>query len=121
MKTFRELIVWQRSMDLVTEIYQASKGFPKQEVYGLTSQIRRSAVSVPSNIAEGYGRQGLNDYIRFLNIAISSLFELQTQVEISFNLLYINEKKFNVLYELTREVERMLSSLIRKLKSKRKS
>ena len=108
-------------MDLVTEIYQASKGFPKQEVYGLTSQIRRSAVSVPSNIAEGYGRQGLNDYIRFLNIAISSLFELQTQVEISFNLLYINEKKFNVLYELTREVERMLSSLIRKLKSKRKS
>jgi four helix bundle protein len=119
MKTFRELVVWQKSMDLVTAIYHTSKIFPKDEMYGLTSQLRRSAVSVPSNIAEGYGRNGLNDYLRFLNIAISSLFELQTQVEISFNLKYINQKKFNTLYELTREVERMLSSLIRSLKSKR--
>ena len=119
MKTFRELIVWQKSMDLVTAVYKSSKGFPKEENYGLTSQLRRSAVSVPSNISEGYGRQGLNDYIRFLNIAISSLFELQTQVEISYNLSYISKKRFDSLYESTREVERMLSSLIRKLKSKR--
>jgi four helix bundle protein len=121
MKTFRELIVWQKSMTFVTNIYETSKVFPKEETYGLTSQIRRSAVSVPSNIAEGYGRTGLNDYIRFLNIAISSLFELQTQIEISYNLSYINQKKFDTLYETTREIERMLSSLIRSLKSKRKS
>ena len=82
MKTFRELIVWQKAMSFVTEVYQVSKQFPKDETFGLTSQIRRSAVSIPSNISEGYGRQGLNDYLRFLNIAMASLFELQTQLEI---------------------------------------
>jgi len=119
MKTFRELIVWQKSMDFVTEIYKASKQFPKDENYGLTSQIRRSAVSIPSNISEGYGREGLNDYLRFLNIAMASLFELQTQLEIAFNLEYILKEKFDNLYELSREIERMLSSFIRSLKSKR--
>ena len=86
MKTFRELIVWQKSMSFVTEIYKISKQFPKDENFGLTSQIRRSAVSIPSNISEGYGREGLNDYLRFLNISMASLFELQTQLEISYNL-----------------------------------
>lgn len=119
MKTFRELIVWQKSMSFVTEIYKTSKSFPKEELFGLTSQMRRSAVSVPSNISEGFGRQGLNDYLRFLNIAIASLFELQTQVEISYNLEYITKEKFVKLYESLREIERMLSSLIRKLKQKR--
>jgi len=119
MKTFRELIVWQKSMDFVTEIYKASKQFPKDENYGLTSQIRRSAVSIPSNISEGYGREGLNDYLRFLNIAMASLFELQTQLEIAYNLEYIHKEKFDNLYELSREIERMLSSFIRSLKSKR--
>lgn len=119
MKTFRELIVWQKSMSYVTEIYKISKSFPKEELFGLTSQMRRSAISVPSNISEGYGRQGLNDYIRFLNIAIASLFEPQTQVEISYNLEYISKVTFTELFELSREIERMLSSLIRKLKEKR--
>lgn len=119
MKTFRELIVWQKSMDFVTEIYKVSKLFPKDENYGLTSQIRRSAVSIPSNISEGYGREGLNDYLRFLNISMASLFELQTQLEISYNLEYINKDKFDNLYELSREIERMLSSFIRTLKAKR--
>lgn len=119
MKTFRDLIVWQKSMSFVTEIYQVTKSFPKEENFGLISQIRRSAVSVPSNISEGFGRQGLADYIRFLNIAIASLFELQTQLEISYNLSYIPKEKFDKLYELSREIERMLSSLIRKLKEKR--
>lgn len=86
MKTFRDLLVWQKSMKFVTEIYIVSNNFPKEEAFGLTSQLRRSAVSVPSNISEGYGRQGLNDYLRFLNIAMASLFELQTQIEISYNL-----------------------------------
>lgn len=119
MKTFRELIVWQKSMTLVTKIYETTKEFPKVENYGLTSQIRRSAVSIPSNISEGYGRNGLNDYLRFLNIAISSLFELQTQIEISLNLKYVDQEVFEDLYESSREIERMLSSLIRRLKNKR--
>lgn len=119
MKTFRELIVWQKSMKLVTKIYELTKEFPKEENFGLTSQMRRSAVSLPSNIAEGYGRDSLKEFIRFLNIAISSLFELQTQIEISRDLRYLNEKKYNALHESSREVERMMSSLIRRLKSKK--
>ena len=119
MKTFRELIVWQKAMSFVTEIYKVPKQFPKDEAFGLTSQIKRSAVSIPSNISEGYGRQGLNDYLRFLNIAMASLFELQTQLEIAYNLEYFNKEKFDNLYELTREIERMLSSFIRSIKSKR--
>jgi four helix bundle protein len=102
MKTFRELIVWQKSMSFVTDVYKVSKQFPIDENFGLTSQIRRSAVSIPSNIAEGYGREGLNDYLRFLNIAMASLFELQTQLEIAYNLEYINKDKFDTLYELSR-------------------
>jgi four helix bundle protein len=119
MKTFRELIVWQKSMNFVTEIYKITKTFPEHEKYGIISQIRRSAISIPSNIAEGYGRSGLKDYLRFLNISMASLFELQTQLEISYNLEFIDKFKFGKLFELSREIERMLSSLIRKLKEKR--
>ncbi|WP_428742217.1 four helix bundle protein [Tenacibaculum sp.] len=118
-KTFRDLLVWQKSMVFVTEVYKISNDFPKEEVFGLTSQIRRCAVSIPSNISEGYGRQSLGDFIRFLNIGIASLFELQTQLEISLNLEYISNESFTKLYEQSREIERMLSSLIRKLKEKR--
>ncbi len=119
MKTFKELLVWQKSMLLVTEIYKVSKDYPKEELFGLSSQIRRSAISIPSNIAEGFGRDGLNDFIRFLNISMSSLFELQTQIEISYNLNYINIVVFEDLYKSTREIERMLSSLIKRLKTKK--
>ena len=115
MSTFRELLVWQKSMALVTEIYQLTNAFPKEEVYSLTSQIRRSGVSIPSNIAEGYGRNGTKDYLRFLNIAIASLFEMQTQIEIAYNLKYINEIQFNKIFEESREVERMMGSFIRKI------
>ncbi len=115
MKTFRDLLVWQKSMSFVTEV---SSTFPKEEVFGLTSQIRRCSVSVPSNISEGFGREGVKDYLRFLNIAIASLFELQTQLEIAYNLEYIKKGKFDDLYELSREIERMLSSFIRSIKLK---
>jgi four helix bundle protein len=115
MSTFRELLVWQKSMALVTEIYQLTNVFPKEEVYSLTSQIRRSGISIPSNIAEGYGRNGTKDYLRFLNIAIASLFEMQTQIEIAYNLKYINEIQFNKIFEESREVERMMGSFIRKI------
>ena len=118
MKTYRDLQVWQRSMILVTEVYKISKGFPKDEAYGLTSQMRRCAISIPSNMAEGYGRNSTNEYIHFLRIATGSLYELQTQMEISMNLCYLNRDEFDKLYELSREIERMLSSLIRKLSSK---
>jgi len=118
MKTYRDLQVWQKSMSLVTEIYKISKAFPRDEAYGLTSQMRRCAISIPSNMAEGYGRNSINEYLYFLRIATGSLYELQTQMEISMNLYYLNRDEFDKLYELSREIERMLSSLIRKLSSK---
>ena len=114
-KTFRDLKVWQKAMALVTEVYQVSKCFPSEEMYGLTSQIRRSAVSIPSNIAEGYGRNATNDYIRFLRISIGSLYELETQLEISLNLGYLNSEHFERIHGACREVERMLTSLARSL------
>jgi len=116
MKSYRDLIVWQKSMRLVTQIYLITKELPKNELYGLTSQIRRSSISLPSNIAEGYGRNSTNDYIRFLQISCGSLYEVQTQLEICYNLEYISKKLFNGIYEQSREIERMLNSLIRKIK-----
>ena len=114
-RTFRDLVVWQKAMALVTEIYRHTKSFPKDETYGLISQIRRSAVSIPSNIAEGFGRHATNDYLRFLRISMGSLSELETQIEISRNLGYLDNDEFETLESGCREVERMLSSLIRSL------
>jgi len=118
-KTYRDLVVWQKSMALVTEIYKQTKSFPKDETYGLTSQMRRCAVSIPSNIAEGYGRNSTMDYIRFLRVAAGSLYELQTQIEIAFNLCYLSKVELDKMYESSREIERMLSSLTKKLNDKR--
>jgi four helix bundle protein len=118
MSTFRNLLVWQKSVELVTKMYSSTQKFPKEELFGLSSQIRRSAVSIPSNIAEGYGRDSNKEYLRFLNISIGSLFELQTQIEIAKNIMYLNEKDFNDLYEKSRELERMLVSFIRKIKER---
>jgi four helix bundle protein len=115
LKTYRDLVVWQKSMELVTEVYRMTKNFPGDEIYGLTSQMRRCAVSLPSNIAEGYGRHSTQDYVRFLRVACGSLFELQTQMEISKNLTYLNENAFYTHYEASREIERMLNSLINKV------
>jgi len=119
MKTYRDLVVWQKAMLLVTEIYKLTKSFPTDEIYGLTSQMRRCAISIPSNIAEGYGRNSTSDYIRFLHIAAASLYELQTQLEISQNLLYLKNRDFDRLYESSREIERMLSSLAKKVNTAR--
>ncbi len=119
MKIFRDLLIWQKSMNLVTEVYQITNSFPKEEIYGLSSQIRRSSISIPSNIAEGYGRNGNTELLRFLNISISSLFEMQTQLEISFNLKDITEYQFSKINGESRELERMLSAFIKKLKERR--
>ena len=114
--TYRDLIVWQKSMTFVTEVYLITKSFPSTENFGLISQIRRSAISIPSNIAEGYGRKSTGDYIRFLQIAVGSLFELQTQIEIAFNLPYIDKIIFDKSLIKTSELDRMLFSLINKIK-----
>ncbi len=103
-------------MALVTKCYKKTSKFPKEELFALTSQIKRCSVSIPSNIAEGFGRGTNRDYHRFLNISMGSLFELQTQIEIAYNLEYINEPDFNEIYNDSRELERMLSSFISKVK-----
>lgn len=116
MKTFRDLLIWQKSMTLVTNAYILTSNFPKEELFGLSSQIRRCAISIPSNISEGFGRGTNEDYHRFLKISLGSLFELQTQIEIGLNLKYIPQSDFDKIFEESREIERMLSSFIRKIK-----
>lgn len=116
--TYRDLIVWRKAVDFVTRIYDATRQFPEDERFGLTSQLRRSSVSIPSNIAEGHGRYATNDYLRFLRIATGSLCEVQTQLLIAKNLSFLSESSYNQLDELTKEIERMLSSMIRKLNQK---
>ena len=108
--SYRTLIVWQKSMDLTRQVYMITKGFPKDEIYGLTSQIRRCAVSIPSNIAEGKGRGGDKEFVRFLQISLGSLYELQTQLELAFSFNYIDNIK-NIL-DLSMEIEKMLNKLI---------
>lgn len=103
-------------MLLVTQTYNATKLFPKEEIFGLTSQIRRCAVSIPSNIAEGYGRNSDVELKRFLSISLGSLFELQTQIEIAYNIRYLDQISFQNLYNNTRELEIMLASFINKIK-----
>ena len=118
MSNFRKLLIWQKAMNLVTATYQQTKQFPKEEIFGLSSQIRRSAISVPRNIAEGSGRDSNKEYLRFLNVSISSLFEFQTQLEIAKNIDYLKEVEFINLYEDSRELERMLVSFINKIKER---
>ena len=115
MNSYRDLIVWQKAMVLVTLVYKLSKKFPEDEKFGLTSQIKRSSVSIPSNIAEGYGRKYSNDYSRFLQMARGSLYECQTQFEIALNLDFVNSEDLKAISQISLEVEKMLNSLINKI------
>lgn len=115
-KSYRDLIVWQKSIRLVKNIYVATKSFPKEELYGLTNQLKRCAVSIPSNIAEGYGRNSTGDYKRFLHVAVGSLYELQTQIETSFQLKYLDKANFESITVLCTEIDKMLYALIQKVK-----
>jgi four helix bundle protein len=117
-RTYKDLIVWQKACRLCVTLYEATGKFPAQEKFGLTAQIRRSSVSIPSNIAEGYGRHSKPDYIRFLQIAYGSYCELETQLLIARQLGYLEAKPFTDLEGALGEVERMLSGLIRSLKAK---
>ena len=114
-KSYRDLIVWQKSMSLVTEVYHVSDSFPSSEDFSLTAHVRKTAVSVPSNIAEGFGRGSAIDYVRFLKIARGSVYELQTQLEIAVNLGYLKHDSFENFEQVVNEIERMLNSLIAKV------
>jgi len=109
-KSFKDLIVWQKAYRLVLEVYKITKDFPKSETYGLAQQMRRAAVSLPSNIAEGYGRRHKTEYKQFLSIAYGSLSELETQYLLSIDLGYT--KKSDIIENLLKEVGSMLYRMI---------
>lgn len=116
MANFKELLVWQKSIDFVTKMYKATEVFPKDEMYGLASQIRRASVSIPSNIAEGNSRRSKPDYLQFLKIARGSCAELETQLIISKNLGFLNEADYLKLNIDIIEISKMLNGLINSLK-----
>jgi four helix bundle protein len=117
-KNYKELKVWQKSYRLCLEVYRVTKGFPKEELYGLTSQMRRAALSIPCNITEGYGRKTTPEYMRYLYIAYGSICELQTQTLLARDLGYIKDDSIFELQSDRGEVERMLKALIKSLKNK---
>ena len=110
--SYQDLIAWQKAMDLVEEIYKTTRGFPKDELYGLTSQLRRATVSVPSNIAEGQGRLTPGEFKQFLGHARGSLLETETQVALAGRLHYITPEDMSRLLRLSAEVGRILNGLI---------
>jgi len=117
-KNYKELKVWQKSYELCLEIYTITAKFPREEIYGLTSQIRRSIVSIPSNIAEGYGRKTTLDYIRMLYISYGSVCELETQILLAGDLYLIEKSELSILKKDIAEIERMLRALIKSLDNK---
>ena len=118
-RSYQDLIVWQKAMELVTKIYQVSNKFPRDEVFALTSQLRRAAISVPSNIAEGQGRSSRKEFIYFLGNAKGSLSEVETQILIARNLSYVSDEDLNTLLELSAEVGRILNGLLTSLREKK--
>jgi four helix bundle protein len=114
-KSFRDLAVWQRSVELCLALYKLTRGFPREETYGLTGQLRRAGVSVPSNIAEGFGRRSRSDYRSFLRVARGSVLEIQTQLLIARELQYGEAEKVQDAEGIAEEVSRMLWVLIEKM------
>jgi four helix bundle protein len=116
-RSYRDLKVWHKAMDLAVESYRLSKLLPRDEVYGLVGQIRRAAVSLPANIAEGHGRDHLGDYLHHLSVVNGSLMELETHLLIAKRLGYFTEDPLESVFKLTSEVGRMLSGLKRGLRN----
>lgn len=112
MSSYKDLIVWQKSILLCKEIYKVTENFPKSELYGLISQIRRSSVAIPSNIAEGQKRGHKTEYIQFLRIAYGSGAELETQLIIALNINFLKVKDFDLLNNLLQEIMKMLNKLL---------
>ncbi len=111
MRGHRDLLVWQKSIALVTDIYRVTRSFPREELYGLSSQIRRAAVSVPSNLAEGHGRNSRREFRQFIGQARGSLVDLETQLEIARNLGYLSDVVASDLLSRASEIARMLNGL----------
>ena len=115
-RCYRDLVVWQQAIELVTEVYRNTDSFPDRERFGLTAQIRRAAVSVPSNVAEGQGRLTKGEFKQFLGHARGSLLELETQIVIARNLGYVTGVQSQALLKRTSEVGRMLNGLVQSLR-----
>jgi four helix bundle protein len=118
MKTHKDLDVWNKSIEMVTGIYKLTRNFPKEELYGLTNQVRRAAVSVPSNIAEGSGRNSSREFLQFLYYSKGSLMELETQIIIAHNLNYLNNEQKQEMDIILTDISKMLSKLIQSIKNK---
>lgn len=118
-KSYKELIVWQKSIELVKEIFILTNKLPKSELYGLIAQMRRAAVSIPSNIAEGYGRKSTKEYLQFCFIAYGSALELETQLIIAKQLDFVSDIDTREVDRLLDEICRMLNTMIKKLDAKR--
>src|SRR5271157_5754861 len=119
MKDFRTLKVWDRAHQLALSTYRLTRGFPKEELYGLTSQMRRCSASIPANIAEGCGRRGNGEFHRFLRIAMGSASELEYHLLLSHDLGFLGRESFDVLTPQVQEIKKMLASLIRRVASER--
>jgi four helix bundle protein len=117
MRDFRKLEIWKNGIELVKQVYQLSDKLPSEEKFGLKSQITRAVVSVPSNIAEGYSRHSEVEFKRFLEIAIGSLFEVETQLIIAQELKFIEEKQLETIFTLIQKEAKMINSLINKIKN----
>jgi len=115
-QSHRDLLVWQKSMDLVEAIYRITQKLPSHEQFGLISQLRRAAVSIPSNIAEGYGRQSSGNYRQFLSVSRGSLLEVETQIELCLRLGYLTQTDTASIFAAITELSKMLTSLISKIK-----
>jgi four helix bundle protein len=118
-KSYQDLIAWQKAISLVTEIYTITAQFPGQEIYGLTSQLRRASVSIPSNIAEGRGRVTKGEFIQFLGHARGSLCEVQTQIFIAHRLAYISQEQKQIIIAMTDELGRILNGLIASIEGRK--
>ncbi len=117
-KKYSELIAWQKAMDLTQETYTATGRFPKEEIYGLTSQLRKAVVSIPSNIAEGQGRKSTNEFLHHLSIAYGSLMEVETQILIAERLVYLDRQSVERLMECAAEVGRLINGLSNSLSAR---
>jgi len=118
LRSYRDLLVWQKAMEFVVETYRFTESFPREEVYGLRSQVRRASVSVPSNIAEGYGRASRKEYLQFLYVAQGSLKETETQIILAEMLGYVSKDATELLLEKAALVGKLLGGLIRALRLK---
>jgi len=118
METHKNLLVWQKSMAFVTELYKLTRKYPNDEQYGLINQLRRAAVSIPSNIAEGCARRNTKEYIQFLYVSLGSASEIETQIIISYNLEYVSNIEQQNMLEILEEIIRMLVGLIKSLSNR---